>query len=80
MSSDVPTPKDFSLPYTDLTFTTPDGIRLKSYLLMQRPELHVHGATHIEWDADTDEEGEKEAVSEFSFSVVREKSQCIGFY
>ncbi|THH06906.1 hypothetical protein EW146_g9471 [Bondarzewia mesenterica] len=52
----VPTPTDFSLPYTDLELTTPDGVRLKSYLLLQRPNLHVPGATQIEWDDEQDDE------------------------
>jgi abhydrolase domain-containing protein 13 len=61
---EVPTPSDFSLPYTDLTLTTPDNVKLKCYLLLQRAELNVEGATHIDWDAhDSVDEGEKLSVS-----------------
>ncbi|ETW75299.1 Alpha/beta hydrolase [Heterobasidion irregulare TC 32-1] len=53
---EVPTPAEFSLPYTDLELTTSDGVKLKCYLLLQRPDLHVPGATKIEWDSDGDDE------------------------
>ncbi|THH18147.1 hypothetical protein EW146_g2793 [Bondarzewia mesenterica] len=33
-----------------------DSVRLKSYLLLQRPNLHVPGATQIEWDDEQDDE------------------------
>ncbi|KAI0055297.1 alpha/beta-hydrolase [Artomyces pyxidatus] len=48
----VPVPTDFSLPYSDLELTTPDNVKLKSYLLMQRPVLHINGETFIEWNED----------------------------
>lgn len=53
---EVPTPAEFSLPYTDLELTTSDGVKLKCYLLLQHPDLHVPGATKIEWDSDGDDE------------------------
>lgn len=56
ISPEVPTPAEFSLPYTDLELTTSDGVKLKCYLLLQRPDLHVPGATKIEWDSDGEDD------------------------
>jgi hypothetical protein len=53
-------PSEFGLPYTDLTLTAPDGVRLKAYLLTQRRHLDVHGATVIPWRLADD--GDEERV------------------
>ncbi|KZV61490.1 alpha/beta-hydrolase [Peniophora sp. CONT] len=50
----VSTPSEFGLPYTDLTLTAPDGIKLKCYLLTQKVELDVHGANGVPWNWDED--------------------------
>jgi abhydrolase domain-containing protein 13 len=39
MFEDVPTPADHGLPYEDVTLDTPDGIKIKCYLLVQRRHL-----------------------------------------
>ncbi|KAI0764677.1 alpha/beta-hydrolase [Fomes fomentarius] len=46
--SDVHVPTDFDLPYQDLPLTTPDGVKLRCYLLTQRKELSNHGAKPIQ--------------------------------
>ncbi|KEP49800.1 alpha/beta hydrolase family protein [Rhizoctonia solani 123E] len=35
----VATPAEYGLPYTDLTFTTPDNVKIRAYLLIQRKVL-----------------------------------------
>ncbi|ELU36807.1 alpha/beta hydrolase family domain-containing protein [Rhizoctonia solani AG-1 IA] len=35
----VATPADYGLPYSDLTFTTPDNVKIRAYLLVQRKIL-----------------------------------------
>jgi hypothetical protein len=35
----VPTPADHGLPYEDITLDTPDGVKIKCYLLVQRRHL-----------------------------------------
>ena len=55
LSPDVPVPTDFSIPYTDLELTTPDNIKIKAFLLLQRPVLGI-GETAIESDERPDEE------------------------
>jgi abhydrolase domain-containing protein 13 len=52
---DVPIPTDFSIPYTDLELTTPDNVKIKAFLLLQRPVLGI-GETPIEADEESDEE------------------------
>ncbi|CAE6411458.1 unnamed protein product [Rhizoctonia solani] len=37
--ADVATPADYGLPYSDLTFTTPDNVKIRAYLLIQRRTL-----------------------------------------
>jgi hypothetical protein len=59
----VPTPADHGLPYEDLTLDTSDGVRIKSYLLVQR--RHLPGDTRDKGsalDADTAEEDRKVSV------------------
>jgi len=46
---DVPIPTDFSIPYTDLKLTTPDDIKIKAFLLLQRTVLNM-GETPVEWE------------------------------
>ncbi|KAM0752538.1 alpha/beta-hydrolase [Meredithblackwellia eburnea MCA 4105] len=37
--TNVPTPRDFGMsPYEDLTLTTPDGVRIKAYLLLEEKD------------------------------------------
>ena len=55
--AEVPVPTDFDLPYQDPHLTTPDGVKLKCFLLTQRKELLKHGAKLIHSPEDeTDEE------------------------
>ncbi|KAI0260533.1 Alpha/Beta hydrolase protein [Gloeopeniophorella convolvens] len=51
----VPVPSDFSIPYTDLALTTPDGVKIRAFLLLQRRVLNM-GETAVPWDGDDDEE------------------------
>ncbi|KAI0253116.1 Alpha/Beta hydrolase protein [Lactifluus subvellereus] len=51
----VPVPTDFSIPYTDLELTTPDNVRIKAFLLLQRPVLGI-GETPIESGGESNEE------------------------
>lgn len=37
--TDVATPADYGLPYSDLTFNTPDKVKIRGYLLVQRKVL-----------------------------------------
>ncbi|KAI0317840.1 alpha/beta-hydrolase [Amylostereum chailletii] len=60
---DVPVPSEFSLPYQDLILTTPDNVRIKAYLLVQRPNLNIHGETSVDWNEDVDGDGDKFAAS-----------------
>jgi hypothetical protein len=46
---DVPIPTDFSIPYTDLELTTPDDVKIKAFLLLQRTVLNM-GETPVESD------------------------------
>ncbi|KAH9019499.1 Alpha/Beta hydrolase protein [Lactarius hengduanensis] len=46
---DVPVPTDFSIPYTDLELTTPDDVKIKAFLLLQRTVLNL-GETPVEWE------------------------------
>jgi abhydrolase domain-containing protein 13 len=39
---DVPVPTDFSIPYTDLELTTTDDVKIKAFLLLQRPNLGMN--------------------------------------
>ncbi|KAI0041478.1 alpha/beta-hydrolase [Auriscalpium vulgare] len=59
----VPVPTDFSLPYSDVTLTTADNVKVKAYLLTQRPKLHINGETRIEWDDDEDGDAEEFAAT-----------------
>ncbi|KAH9059319.1 Alpha/Beta hydrolase protein [Lactarius vividus] len=45
----VPVPTDFSIPYTDLELTTPDDVKIKAFLLLQRTVLNM-GETLVEWE------------------------------
>jgi hypothetical protein len=61
---DVPTPADHGLPYEDLSLDTSDGVRIKSYLLVQR--RHLPGDTRDNdsaLDADIAEEDRKVSVN-----------------
>ncbi|KAI9511255.1 alpha/beta-hydrolase [Russula earlei] len=51
----VPVPSDYSIPYTDLELTTPDDVKIRAFLLLQRPVLNMN-ETPIEWDGQSDEE------------------------
>jgi hypothetical protein len=46
---DVPVPTDFSIPFTDLELTTPDDVKIKAFLLLQRTVLNM-GETPVESD------------------------------
>ncbi|KAI9449630.1 alpha/beta-hydrolase [Lactarius psammicola] len=59
----VPIPTDFSIPYTDLELTTPDDIKIKAFLLLQRTVLNI-GETPVEWE----EEG---SPSDEEFAATR---------
>jgi len=48
--TDVDVPTKYGLVYDDLALRTPDGVELRSYLLMQRKEIsHTH-AMQVDWD------------------------------
>jgi hypothetical protein len=53
--SDVPVPSDFSIPYTDLELTTPDNIKIRAFLLLQRPVLDMN-ETPVKWDEKSEEQ------------------------
>ncbi|GBE84487.1 alpha/beta-hydrolase [Sparassis latifolia] len=55
---EVPTPTDFGLPYQGLELLTPDDVKLRCYLLVQRKELsHLGGAAEVSGNGqETDEE------------------------
>lgn len=44
MVLDVSTPADFGLPYEELILDTPDHVKVRAYLLMQKKELAVGDA------------------------------------
>lgn len=52
---EVPVPSQFSIPYTDLELTTPDNVKIKSFLLLQRPVLNMNEMP-VEWDEKSEEE------------------------
>jgi len=52
---DVPVPTDFSIPFTDLELTTPDDVKIKAFLLLQRSVLNM-GETPVESGLPSDEE------------------------
>jgi len=54
----VPTPADHGLPYEDVTLDTPDGIKIKCYLLVQR--RHLAGSA----TEDKEQVGEVDAAEE----------------
>lgn len=55
--AEVPVPTDFGLPYENLELVTPDNVKLRSYLLVQRRELSHPGAGRLDIQEDeTDEE------------------------
>ncbi len=45
----VPILTDFSIPYTDLELTTPDDVKIKAFLLLQRTVLNM-GEMPVESD------------------------------
>ena len=53
----MPVPTDFSIPYTDLELTTPDDVKIKAFLLLQRTVLNM-GETPVKSDGElpSDEE------------------------
>ncbi|KAF8460553.1 Alpha/Beta hydrolase protein [Russula ochroleuca] len=51
----VPVPSDFSVPYTDLELTTPDNVKIRAFLLLQRHVLNMN-ETPLEWDEQSKEE------------------------
>jgi hypothetical protein len=52
---DVPVPSDFSIPYTDLELTTPDNVKIRAFLLLQRHVLNMNEMP-IEWDGQSKED------------------------
>ncbi|KDQ23084.1 hypothetical protein PLEOSDRAFT_1048995, partial [Pleurotus ostreatus PC15] len=55
--TDVPIPSDFGLPYEDLVLHTPDGVTLRSYLLLQSKVLDNPQTAEIAFDRrETDEQ------------------------
>jgi len=52
---EVPVPSQFSIPYTDLELTTPDNVKIKTFLLLQRPVLNMNEMP-VEWDEKSEEE------------------------
>jgi len=55
--TEVPIPTDFNLPYQDLELTTPDEVKLKCYLMVQRKDLSHVGGAYVETKAEeTDEQ------------------------
>jgi abhydrolase domain-containing protein 13 len=53
----VPVPTDFGLPYEDVELITPDNVRIKCYLMIQRNPLDIAGMTEIDIpEGKTDEE------------------------
>jgi hypothetical protein len=54
--AEVPTPADFGLPYADLVLTTPDGVTLRSYLLVQKRDLGAQAAYLDTYDYASDAE------------------------
>ncbi|KAH9940294.1 alpha/beta-hydrolase [Amylocystis lapponica] len=55
--TDVPVPTDFGLPYQDVELITPDDVKLRSYLMVQRKDLSYIGGARIETTAEeTDEQ------------------------
>ncbi|KAF8495192.1 alpha/beta-hydrolase [Russula emetica] len=51
----VPVPSDFSIPFTDLELTTPDNVKIRAFLLLQRHVLNMN-ETPIEWDGQSKED------------------------
>ncbi len=66
LGADVHVPTDFDLPYQDLPLTTPDGVKLRCYLLTQHKELSNHGAKPIP----SPEEESNEEVRSISYAVL----------
>lgn len=56
----MPTPADYGLPYEDLTLDTPDGVRIKSYLLVQR--RYLSGDKSIDKDASNTDTAEEDRM------------------
>ncbi|KZT06618.1 alpha/beta-hydrolase [Laetiporus sulphureus 93-53] len=55
--TEVPLPIDFGLPYQDPELITPDGVRLRCYLLLQRKDMsHVDAPPVDTTEEETDEE------------------------
>jgi hypothetical protein len=52
---EVPVPSQFSIPYKDLELTTPDNVKIKTFLLLQQPVLDIN-ETPVEWDEKSGEE------------------------
>ena len=54
---DVPVPTDFSIPYIDLELTTPDDVKIKAFLLLQRTILNMSETpVHSDGELPSDEE------------------------
>ncbi|KAI0264528.1 hypothetical protein BGY98DRAFT_1041011 [Russula aff. rugulosa BPL654] len=51
----VPVPSDFSIPYTGLELTTPDNVKIRAFLLLQRHFLNMNESP-IEWDEQSKED------------------------
>lgn len=54
--TEVPVPTDFGLPYEDVELTTPDNVRIKCYLMIQKSKLDLARATVIDIPEDKSDE------------------------
>jgi fermentation-respiration switch protein FrsA (DUF1100 family) len=54
--TEVPVPSDYGLPYEDLKLTTPDGVTLRCYLLLQTKRLSQSQAAHVDYMEDESDE------------------------
>ncbi|CCA68369.1 hypothetical protein PIIN_02235 [Serendipita indica DSM 11827] len=73
----VPTPADHGLPYQDLTLDTEDGVKLKSFLLMQRRHLPGEESGDSE-DVDTAEEDRRFAGNRPTIIMLHGNAGNIG--
>ncbi len=62
----VPLPTEFGMPYQDLTLTTPDGVRIRAYLLLARSKAdldRIKGKKGAELEGEKVGEGDARFVS-----------------
>lgn len=55
-SEDVPKPIDFGLEYEEPELVTPDGVKLRCYLLTLKKDLRVFGGSAVDSPEQSDEE------------------------